>query len=87
MTDRFTLTLTYSRKEILSYAQRGKDMGGGLLQIREFLNQIYPAWSMDMRTSCMVELMFRDESDMFYSMYTEKLAELNAEWPEKLNHA
>lgn len=78
MTDKITITLTYSRKEILAYAQKAKDIGGDLLGTRRFLDQVYPAWSMDMRTSCMVELMFRDESDEFFPLYAEKLAELNA---------
>ncbi len=87
MTDKFTLTLTYSRKEILEYAEKAKSIGGELLATRHFLDQVYPAWSMDMRTSCMVELMFRDCDDILYSMVADKLDELDAEWPEKLNHA
>lgn len=78
MADKFTITLTYSRKEILDYAQKAKDLGGELLATRCFLDQVYPAWRMDGRTSCMVELMFRDESDEFFSLYSEKLAELEA---------
>ena len=76
MTDKFTLTLTYNRQEILDWAEKGKARGGDLLQIRSFLDQMYPAWSIDVRTSCMVELMFRDESDYLFQIFTEKLAEL-----------
>lgn len=76
MTDRFTITLTYSRKEILDYAEKGKALGGEIHQIRQFLDQIYPAWSMDARTSIMVSLMFLDETNEFFPLYTEKLAEL-----------
>lgn len=78
MTDKITITLTYSRKEILDYAEKAKSIGGDLLGTRCFLDQVYPAWRMDGRTSCMVELMFRDKSDEFYALFSEKLAELEA---------
>lgn len=79
MTDKFTLTLTYSRQEILDYAEKAKSIGGDLLSTRCFLDQVYPAWSMDMRTSCMVELMFRDSDDILYSIFQDKLAELDTD--------
>ncbi len=77
MTDKITITLTYSRKEILEWARKSKDLAAGLIQTRQFLNETYPAWSMDIQTSCMVELMFRDESDPFFEIYSIKLAELD----------
>lgn len=77
MADKFTLTLTYSRQEILDWAEKGKARGGDLLQIRSFLDQMYPAWSIDVRTSIMVELMFRDSDDCLHSLFTERLAKLD----------
>ena len=78
MSDKITIKLTYSRREILAYAQKAKDLGGELLQVRRLLDEVYPAWRMDGRTACMVELMFRDEDDEFYPLFAEKLAELDA---------
>ena len=76
MTDKITIKLTYSRKEILDYAEKGKALGGDCHHIRQFLDQIYPAWSLDVRTSIMVSLMFLDETNEFFPLYTKKLAEL-----------
>ncbi len=75
MTDKFTLTLNYNRDEILDWAVKMKAKGGSLTQVRAFLDDIFPAWRMDTRTSCMVELMFRGPDDIFYDLFTEKLAE------------
>lgn len=77
MTDKFTIVLEYDRDAILEMAQDAKDMGGELLVTRNLLDQFYPAWSRDMRTAIMVELMFRDATDSFRPLYETKLAELN----------
>lgn len=74
--DKFTLTLTYDRDEILETAQKTKDKGGTLFQTRDLLDTFYPAWRLDTRTSIKVELMFRDENDCFHELFTRKLAEL-----------
>ncbi len=77
MTDMFTITRTYDRNEIIADAQRTILLGGNLRSARNFLDTTYPAWSLDTRTSIMVELMFRGKDDVFYDLLTSKLAELN----------
>lgn len=77
MTDKFTLTLNYDRDEILATAKTMIEKGGDIFQTKDILDQFYPAWRMDTRTSCMVELMFRGEDDIFYELFTTKLAELD----------
>ena len=78
MADKFTLNLTYDRDEILATARTMIEKGGDIFQTKGILDQFYPAWRMDQRTSCMVELLFRDKDDMFFDLFTEKLAELDA---------
>lgn len=79
MTDKFTLNLEYDRDEILEWAQKCIDRGGDIFQTKDFLDGIFPAWRMDQRTSFTVELMFRGEDDIFYELFTTKLAELDVE--------
>lgn len=76
MTDKFTLTLTYDRDEILANVQRIIDHGGDIYAARRFLDMMYPAWGCDLKTTCKVELMFRGEDDQFHSLFENKLAEL-----------
>lgn len=78
MADMFTITIEHDRDEIIKMAQSGKDQCGDLIAVKNMLDMIYPAWGCDTRTSIIVELMFRDEDDEFYSLYTQKLAELDA---------
>lgn len=77
MTDMFTITREYDRDEILETAKTMIEKGGDIFQTKDILDQFFPAWRMDTRTSCMVELMFRDENDIFYELFTTKLAELD----------
>ncbi len=77
MTDMFKINLEYDRDEIIAWAQKAKDKGGELTAAKRFLDDIYPAWSLDLRTSIMVELMFRKEGDFLYDLFTHKLAELD----------
>lgn len=76
---KFTLILEYDRDEILATARKMIEKGGNIHQTKGLLDQFYPAWRMDQRTSCMVELLFRGPDDEFYRMFTEKLAELGEE--------
>lgn len=76
---KFTITLKYDRDEILDWVQKCIDMDGDIYAAKSFLDMLFPAWKLDQRTSCMVELMFRDGDDMFYDMFTKRLAELDAE--------
>ena len=78
MTDKFTINLEYDRDEIIDMAQKAMDKGAGLITTKDLLDQFYPAWFCDERTSLTVELMFRkNDNDFFKSLFARKLAELN----------
>lgn len=79
MTDMFTVTAEYDRDEIYADAKKFVDAGSTMPLARDYLNTMYPAWSLDKRTSIIVDLMFRSEgdADMFHDLLTRKLAELN----------
>ena len=75
MTDKFTITLDYDRDEIVNEAKKCIEMGGDIYKTKKFLDIIYPAWDKDQQTACTVELLFRDKDDVFFGVFTEKLAE------------
>lgn len=77
MTDMFKINLEYDRDEIIQMAQKAIDNGCTIYHTKTVLDQFYPAWSHDQRTSIMVELMFRGEDDIFHEIFTRELAELN----------
>ena len=77
MTNKFTVTLTHDRDEILADARKFVEADNTLPRCREYLNAMYPAWSINQRTSIMVELLFRGEDDLYHEIFTRKLAELN----------
>lgn len=79
MANTFTLNLTYDRDVILDTARKMIEKGGTIYQTRSILDQFYPAWRMDVRTSCTVELMFRDKDDEFFELFTTMLAKAEAE--------
>ena len=76
---KFTLNLEYDRDVILTTARTMIEKGGDIFQTKDILDQFYPAWRMDQRTACMVELLFRGPDDVFYDLFTKKLAELGDE--------
>ena len=76
MTDKFTITREYDRDQIIADVERVIEMGGDIYAAKRFLDMMYTGWNFDQRTSCMVELMFRDENDILYGVFTEKLAEV-----------
>ena len=78
MADIFILTLEYDRDKIVADAQKVLDKGSNLYQARNFLEQFYPAWQLDARTSFLVELMYRDENDPLRPLFEKRLAELDA---------
>lgn len=78
MADKFTITRTYDRDEIMADVDKVIGMGGDIYAAKRFLDMMYTGWNFDQRTACMVELKFRDETDMFYSIFKDKLAELDA---------
>ncbi len=77
MTDNFTITRTYDRDEIIDWVKKCIAKGGDIFAAKRFLDDVFTGWNFDRRTSCMVELMFRDKDDMFYDLFTEKLAALD----------
>lgn len=77
MADTFTIERTYDRDAIMEDARKVMKMGGELPKIRHFLDTMYAGWSLDIRTSIMVELMYRNSDDPLYEMFQDKLAELN----------
>ena len=80
MDDKIELTVTYSRAEILEWANKVKDMGGNASQTRDLLNQFFPAWFLDTYTSLTVDLMFRgdDPNDFITAHMRRKIEELEA---------
>lgn len=78
MANKFTVSATYDRDEIIEWAKKCQDMGADLFKTRDVLTQLFPAWFLDTRMSLTVELMFRGEDDMFFEFMTAKLAELAA---------
>jgi len=77
MDDKIEINITYSRSEILGWAEKMKGMGGTLTQVNSFLDDVFPAWRCDTRATLTVQLMFRGEDDMFHEFLTERLDALN----------
>lgn len=75
--DKFTITRTYDRDVLLAEAEKIKKMDGSLSQARTYLDLMYVGWSLNTRASLMIELVFREAGDIFFDVFTEKLAELD----------
>jgi len=78
MANKFTITRTYDRDEIIDTVNKSIEQNGTYHQIKSLLDTLYTGWFFDIETACEVELILREKGDFIREFYQERLDEMNA---------